>query len=639
MPAHLSAPSRQVKTPAPEAVSSGFWAAFEPQKPSTRPDQLRSDRGMRAFDLLASGGLLLLMAPLFLLAGIACDRGRQAVQGRDGIVFSRLSLQTRPGPLGRYLAALGVRYWPLLLHICVGHMAFVGPRVRAVAEPVNPRTLSVRPGLVNPWFIQRRTRVHFDSEASADLQYLVRRGLIHDLGLLFRGLCVACLPVPTGEFPIRVRVGDVGFDNLDMAQALERIGQMLEHKAAHQVIFVNPSCVNIAARHRGYRRALRRASLVLPDGIGIKIGSDLLGTPLQQNLNGTDLFPRLCEMLELRGARVFLLGGSPGVAEAVAARIGLYWPALRVVGTRDGYFKVVDEGAVVAQVRSSGADLLLVARGVPAQDLFIDRYLPLFGVRVAMGVGGLFDFVSGRVNRAPDWMRQTGLEWVFRLAQEPGRLWKRYLVGNFTYLARISLQRFGLRQVMTDPLAAPTFSDRWLVSPRRALASPSGPTLGGRLLAALAVMVIGLPLIAWQRIRRSVDDTAKAWDVRAIVIGTDPATAKLRRIALRCPPHDPRQTRVTGVLWVANLFELLCGRRTWFGTRPRTREQWQRLPKEWQVILEAQPIGVLHAPAWAIDRATLEEAGAAADVFWVVGAPLARLKASLSMLGAARRLN
>jgi len=261
---------------------------------------------------------------------------------------------------------------------------------------------------------------------------------------------VALLPRRAPPAPGRVQVGDVAFDNLDMNEAVARLDAMLGGSAPQQVSFVNPYCVNVAAGHRGYRRVLGRAALVLPDGIGIKIGSDMLATPLKQNVNGTDLFPRLCELLQARGDSLFLLGGGPGVAQSVADEISRRWPGVRVAGVRDGFFAVADEGRVAEQVRESGADVLLVARGVPTQDLFIDRYLPLLGVKIAMGVGGLFDFVSGRIDRAPMWMRESGLEWVYRLLQEPGRMWQRYLVGNLTFLARVALQRLGLRRPAGD---------------------------------------------------------------------------------------------------------------------------------------------------------------------------------------------
>lgn len=435
-------------------------------------------RWMRAFDAALAAALLLPLAlPLILLA--RCWR-RQPVLGRFGARFDRYSLALPDNRAGRALSAMGAAHWPVLLNLLRGDLAWVGPRARLPGEALPAACSAVRPGLVNPWFIRRRTAVDFGTEAQADLHYLAQRSLRHDLGLLLRGTLVALLPPPfTGEAPSRIQLVDVAFDNLSMDEALERIRTMLEGEQTQQVSFVNPACVNIAAGHRGYRRVLARAALVLPDGIGTKIGSDVLGTPLKQNVNGTDLFLPLCELLQARGASVFLLGGQAGVAEQVAAQIAQRWPSLRVAGLRHGFFSVAQEGEVVAQVRASGADVLLVARGVPAQDLFIDRYLPQLGVKVAMGVGGLFDFVSGRISRAPRWMRETGLEWIWRLLQEPGRMWQRYLVGNVTFLARVLLQRVGLRQPASDMLApaltAPAAADTGGV---RAVvfATPHAPT-------------------------------------------------------------------------------------------------------------------------------------------------------------------
>lgn len=428
-------------------------APKESDTPATTTATTPADRVLRATDAALAAVLLLPLAlPLMLLRQHV---HRQQALGRHGVRFERLGLALPATRAGRVLAAMGAAHWPVLLNILRGDMAWVSPRVRLPGEAVSAACSALRPGLVNPWFIRQRTAVDFGTEAQADLHYLAQRGVRHDLGLLLRGSLVALLPPPvareqTAQANGRVQLGDVAFDNVDMNEALQRIGEMLDGAQAQQVSFVNPDCVNIAASHRGYRRVLARAALVLPDGIGTKIGSDLLGTPLKQNVNGTDLFPRLCQLLQARGASVFLLGGQAGVAEHVAAQIGQRWPGLRVAGLRHGFFSVAEEGDVAAQVRASGADLLLVARGAPAQDLFVDRYLPQLGVKVAMGVGGLFDFVSGRISRAPLWMRESGLEWTWRLLQEPGRMWRRYLVGNFTFLSRMVLQRVGLRQPAAD---------------------------------------------------------------------------------------------------------------------------------------------------------------------------------------------
>jgi N-acetylglucosaminyldiphosphoundecaprenol N-acetyl-beta-D-mannosaminyltransferase len=173
----------------------------------------------------------------------------------------------------------------------------------------------------------------------------------------------------------------------------------------------------------------------------MKIAGRILGRPIRQNLNGTDLFPRLCGTLAASGRRLYLLGARPGVAEATARWAQQQFPQLQIAGTRSGYFDATEEEAVIAAIRRSGADVLLVAMGVPAQDLWLRRHLKATGARVGIGVGGLFDFYGGRIPRAPLWLREIGGEWVYRLIQEPRRMWRRYLIGNFTFLWRVCRER------------------------------------------------------------------------------------------------------------------------------------------------------------------------------------------------------
>ena len=430
----------RIKTPQESAFAAGQAVS------------LRSGWPLRAMDvMLACLAVPLLAVPalLALLPGRLCAAPQR---GRGSRPFMRWRIDLPDNRRGRLLRRLGAGWSPALLHILKGEMAWVGPCAGTPASQAaaHPALAALRPGLVSIWTLRMRTAVAFGTEQEADLEYLQRRSPAHDLGLLARCLFAAFLLPADAAAHARVEVGDVSFDNVDMGQALSRIGQMLDGDATRQVCFLNPACVNIAARHRAYRRVLGRAALVLPDGIGLKIAADILGRPLKQNVNGTDLFPALCKLMAARGASVFLLGGRPGVAQKVADRIAGTWPGVRIAGVRDGFFSLAQEGDVAQQVRDSGADLLLVARGVPLQDMFIDRHLHHLGVKVAIGVGGLFDFVSGRIRRAPPWMRDTGLEWVYRLMQEPGRMWRRYLVGNVTFMARIALQRMGWRRAARD---------------------------------------------------------------------------------------------------------------------------------------------------------------------------------------------
>ncbi len=166
----------------------------------------------------------------------------------------------------------------------------------------------------------------------------------------------------------------------------------------------------------------------------MRIASFLHGSPLVDNVNGTDLFPRLCRALEGSGVRVFLLGAKPGVAERLKERARWLYPKLIICGAHHGYFGDDEETEIIAAIRETGTDLLLVAMGVPQQEKWVARNLPSTGAVVAIGVGALFDFYSGKLRRPPVWMQRLGLEWFGRLVQEPGRLWRRYLLGNFRFL-------------------------------------------------------------------------------------------------------------------------------------------------------------------------------------------------------------
>lgn len=240
----------------------------------------------------------------------------------------------------------------------------------------------------------------------------------------------------------RIELLGIPLDNLTMAEAVEAILDRLDSPAPQQVCFVNADCVNLACRHPEYLDVLRCADLVFADGVGMRLAGIALGKRIRENVNGTDLFPHLCAALQRTGKSIFLLGARPGVAEGVCRWIERHYPRVAVAGCEHGYFSADQEQAVIQTVADSGADVLLVAFGAPRQELWIRRHLDALGVKVAIGVGGLFDFYSGRIPRAPGWMRRIGLEWLYRLAQEPGRLWRRYLLGNPRFLLRVAQARW-----------------------------------------------------------------------------------------------------------------------------------------------------------------------------------------------------
>jgi exopolysaccharide biosynthesis WecB/TagA/CpsF family protein len=224
---------------------------------------------------------------------------------------------------------------------------------------------------------------------------------------------------------------------LEPAAALDAIASLADAAPPVHVAYVNAHTLNLAARDPAYRAVLRRASLVLNDGSGVAIAARLRGRRFPANLNGSDFNPRILARAAERDWPVFFLGGRPGVAAEAGRQLQARIPGLHLCGARDGYFAEDETPRVVAEVRDSGAAVLMVALGNPRQERWLDRHLAATGARLGLGVGGFFDFAAARVPRAPAWMRRLGVEWVFRLAQEPRRLWRRYLLGNPLFLARV----------------------------------------------------------------------------------------------------------------------------------------------------------------------------------------------------------
>jgi N-acetylglucosaminyldiphosphoundecaprenol N-acetyl-beta-D-mannosaminyltransferase len=234
----------------------------------------------------------------------------------------------------------------------------------------------------------------------------------------------------------------IRIDNLTMDRAVAEIVAATHHDVPpKQVSFVNADCVNLAHKNPEYRTALAESSLVLADGIGMKIAGRVFGNEIRENLCGTDLFPRLCAALAGTGKSIYLLGARPGIAERACDWIRRNHPNTKIAGSHHGYYSAADEPAVIAAIAKARPDVLLVAFGAPKQELWIKKNLAATGAKVALAVGGLYDYYSGRIPRAPLWMRRLGMEWAWRLIQEPARLWKRYLIGNCVFLARTFAHR------------------------------------------------------------------------------------------------------------------------------------------------------------------------------------------------------
>jgi N-acetylglucosaminyldiphosphoundecaprenol N-acetyl-beta-D-mannosaminyltransferase len=246
----------------------------------------------------------------------------------------------------------------------------------------------------------------------------------------------AYLPVPMPRK--RVRMGQIWIDALTFVEAIEEIERLVDAGKGGTVFTPNIDHVVQVEQNPAFRAAYDEVSLSLVDGQPLIWASHLLGAALPEKISGSDLILPLMHRAERRGWRVYLVGGAPGVGVLAADKLKKQFD-VEFVGidapqvTADGH--AVDEESLLDRIRQARPHILLVAFGAPKQELFIHRTFASIRPAVAIGVGAGFDFVAERIRRAPRWMSRSGLEWLFRLAQEPRRLAKRYLVDDPQFLA------------------------------------------------------------------------------------------------------------------------------------------------------------------------------------------------------------
>ncbi len=368
--------------------------------------------------------------------------------------------------------------------------------------------------------------------------------------------------------------------------------------------FVNAHCINTLRRSKTYSRALSQAAALLPDGSGLSIAAKLAGTSFEANLNGTDLFPILCEEAARAGQTLFLLGGKPGVPDKVVSRMRAKGYQTGFAGCHHGYFDESETQALIDQINRSGATILLVGMGVPHQEIWIAKHRGQINSPVILGVGGLFDYYSGAIARAPAILRKMGCEWVWRFLQEPRRLGRRYLVGNLHFLmhaARWAAEQRGI------PLLASKIAKRVLdlALALTALIAASPVFIA----AALAIKLEdGGPVFFRQTRIGAGGKPFRMWKFRSM--GTDAEARRKDLLALSerdsmCfkMKRDPRITSIgrllrrTSLDELPQLFNVLRGQMSIVGPRPALPQEvvayehraWARLSGQpgltctWQV--------------------------------------------------------
>lgn len=218
----------------------------------------------------------------------------------------------------------------------------------------------------------------------------------------------------------KIDVMGVAFDDMTMEEAVERALTLARDGAGAYVATPNPEIVMLAHKDPGYAETLAGTALTLPDGIGVIYAAKILKRPLKGRIPGIDFAAALLARMAEEGLKLYLLGAKPGVAEQAAENLKEKYPGLIICGVHDGYFQ--EDGPVIRDIRGKEADVVFVCLGAPKQEEWMRRNGKATGAGLLVGLGGSLDVFAGAVQRAPEWMQKTGLEWLYRLVKQPSRI-------------------------------------------------------------------------------------------------------------------------------------------------------------------------------------------------------------------------
>lgn len=218
-----------------------------------------------------------------------------------------------------------------------------------------------------------------------------------------------------------VNIAGINIDDISMEHAVERIYDFIESKENHSIYTPNAEIMMEGINNKELKRVLNSSDMLVADGAGVVLASKILGRKVTQKVPGFDLVKNLFISCEKQPIKFFLFGGKPGIADKAHANIICDYPYAQVVGTRNGYFTAEDDESIINQINQSGANVLLVCLGAPKQELWIDAHKNKLSVQACLGVGGTLDVLAGNVKLAPDFFRDNGLEWLYRLYKEPSR--------------------------------------------------------------------------------------------------------------------------------------------------------------------------------------------------------------------------
>lgn len=242
--------------------------------------------------------------------------------------------------------------------------------------------------------------------------------------------------IPAGYAMTKIDMLGLKFDNLSLQESLDTIETFIQEGRPRQIFTPNAALVVWAHQDSYLRDVYNRTDMLTADGFGVTMASRLLRKPVKGNVPAVSMFFDFLPIAEAKGYRIYLFGARPEVVEKATANIRREYPKIQIVGFHHGHYRADEESAILADIKAAQPHIVFVAMSTPQKERFIDTFKEQLGVPVMVGVGGTFDIAAGVTKLAPGWIRRNGIEWLYRLIQEPRRLWRRYATTHpaFIYL-------------------------------------------------------------------------------------------------------------------------------------------------------------------------------------------------------------
>jgi len=239
----------------------------------------------------------------------------------------------------------------------------------------------------------------------------------------------------------RVNILGVKVNCDDKQTILKKVVKWAGENYPRTITYVNAHCINLSYQNIEYRDAINQADLVYSDGISVVWASQILNGCQLDKVTGREWIFDLCELAIANNLRIYILAGAPNIAHSASEKLRNRWPNLRIVGTSDGYFREKKNDQILEEINSSKPHILLVGMGSPQQEFWISKHRDVISAPICWSVGALFDYVAGVEPSVPTWMNKLALEWMWRLFIDPRGKWKRYIIGNPSFAARVLHQK------------------------------------------------------------------------------------------------------------------------------------------------------------------------------------------------------